>query len=126
MQLDNHSLTLLRKYQEAALHYMPWSDPERVVRAGHLSGSFTNKAERLGYKLLPADKLQYTKLVESADIIFETVVLKNLQEISREFAPFLLDVAAVHEQVEAPEKQANLFMKECEFATIGESWSIRR
>ena len=62
MQLGNHSLTLVRKYQKAALHFMPWSDRERVVRAGYLSGSFANNAERLGYKLLPADKFQYTKL----------------------------------------------------------------
>lgn len=114
-------MTLVRKYLGAALHFMPWSDPERVVRAGYLSGSFTNKTERLGYKLLSADKLQYTKLVEGADITLEKVVLKELQDISHEFAPFTLDVAAVHEQVEAPEKQPNLFMKECEFATIGES-----
>ena len=57
MQLGNHSLTLVCKYQEVALHFMPWSDPERVVRTGYLSSSFTNTVERLGYKLLPADKL---------------------------------------------------------------------
>ena len=126
MQLDNHSLTLVRKYQEAAIHFMPWRDRERVVRAGYLSGSFTNKAERLGYKLLPADKLQYTKLVEGADITYETVVLKELLGISHEFAPFLLDVVAVHEQVETPERQPILFMKEYKFATVGESWRFRR
>lgn len=126
MQLGNHSLALVRKYQEAAIHFMPWRERERVVRAGYMSGDFTNKAERLGYKLLPADKLQYTKLVEGADNIFETVVLKELQGISHEFAPFLLDVVAVHGYVEAPERQPILFMKEYEFATIGDSWRFRR
>jgi len=105
MQLGNHSLTLVCKYQEAALHFMPWSNRKRVVRAGYLSGGFTNKAERLGFKMHPADKLQYTKLVEGADITFETVVLKELQGIYREFTPFLLDVLAVHEHVEVPERQ---------------------
>ena len=104
MQLGNHSLTLLRKYQEAAIHFIPWRERERVVRAGHMSGDFTNKAERLEFNLLPADKLQHTKLVEGADIIFETVVLKELQGISHEFAPFVLDVVALHGQVEATER----------------------
>ena len=92
MQLGNHSLTLVRRYQEAAIHFLPWRERERVVRAGYMSVDFTNNAERLGYKLLPANKLQHTKLVEGADIIFETVVLKELQGISHELAPFLLDV----------------------------------
>ncbi len=126
MQLGNHSLTLLRKYQEAAMHFMPWSERERVVRAGYMSGQFTNKAERLEYKLIPAEKLQHTKLVESADITFETRVLKELPGISHEFAPFVLDVVAVHGQVEASKRQPILFMKEYEFATIGESWKFRR
>ena len=62
MQLGNHSLTLLRKYQEAAIHFMPWSDRERVVRAGYMSGDFTNKAERLGYQLLPAQRSDFTEI----------------------------------------------------------------
>lgn len=126
MQLGNHSLTLLRKYQEAAIHFMPWRERERVVRAGYMSGDFTNKAERLGYILLPADKLQHTKLVEGADIVFETIVLKELPGISHEFAPFVLNVVAVHGQVEATERQPILFMKEYEFATTGEGWKFRR
>jgi flavin reductase (DIM6/NTAB) family NADH-FMN oxidoreductase RutF len=126
IQLGNHSLTLLRKYQEAALHFMPWRERERVVRAGYLSGEFTNKVERLGFKLLPADKLQHTKLVEGADIVFETIVLKELPGISHEFAPIVMDVVAVHGQVEASERQPILFMKEYEFATIGEGWRFRR
>jgi flavin reductase (DIM6/NTAB) family NADH-FMN oxidoreductase RutF len=74
MQLGNYTLTLLRKYQEAAIHFMPWRDRERVVRAGYMSGSFTNKAERLGFKLYPAEKMENTKLVQGADFVFETMV----------------------------------------------------
>jgi len=126
MQLGNHSLTLLRKHQEAAIHFMPWSERERVVRAGYMSGSFTNKAERLGYKLLPAKKLQNTRLVEGADCIFETVVFKEIPGISHEFAPFVLDVVAFHGNVEAAERQSILFLKEYQFATTSEQWRFRR
>ena len=126
MQLGNHSLTLLRKYQEAAIHFMPWNDRERVVRAGYMSGSFTNKAERLGYKLLPAKILQSTRLVEGADCIFETVVFQELPGISHEFAPFVLDVVAFHGNVEAADRQAILFLKEYQFATTSEQWRFQR
>lgn len=126
MQLGNHSLTLLRKYQEAAVHFMPWSDRERVVRAGYMSGGFTNKAERLGYQLLPAQALKATKLVEGAEAIFETVVFKELQGISHEFAPFVMDVVAFHGQVDGDNQQPILFMKEYHFATTQEKWRFQR
>ena len=126
MQLGNHSLTLLRKHQEAALHFMPWSDRERVVRAGYMSGNFTNKAERLGYTLVAAEKLQATRLIEGADAVFETVVFQELPGISHEFAPFVLNVVAFHGQVDAAERQPILFMKEYHFATTDEKWRFRR
>ena len=72
MQLGNHSLSLLRKYREAAIHFMPWRERERVFRAGYMSGDFSNKAERLGFKLIAAEKLQHTMLVKGADVVFET------------------------------------------------------
>jgi len=126
MQLGNHSLTLLRKFQEAAIHFMPWSDRERVVRSGYMSGDFTNKVERLGFNLIPAEKLQHTKLVEGADIVFETKLFQELLGISHEFAPFVMDAVALHGHVESMDRQPILFMKEYEFATIGEGWRFRR
>lgn len=126
MQLGNYSLTLLRKFKEAAMHFMPWSDRERVIRAGYMSGNFTNKAERLGFKLLPAEKLQHTKLVEGADMVFETLVNQELPGISNEFSPFVLDVVAMHGEVETLDRKPILFMKEYEFSTIGEGWRFRR
>lgn len=126
MQLGNHSLTLLRKYQEAGINFMSWQDRERVVRAGYMSGDFTNKAERLGFTLISADKLEHTKLVEGADIAFETTVLKEISGISHEFAPFVLDVVAVHGEMDASERNPILFLKEYEFATTGEAWRFRR
>ena len=126
MQLGNRSLTLLRKHKEAALHFMPWSDRERVVRVGYMSAEFTNKAERLGYSLAPAEKLQATKLVEGADAVFETVVFQELSGISHEFAPFVLDVVAFHGHLDAAESQPILFMKEYHFATTDENWRFQR
>lgn len=126
MQLGNYSLTLIRKYQEAALHFMPWRDRDRVVRAGYMSGDFTNKADRLSFNLLPAEKLQHTKIVEGADIVFETTLFKEIPGISREFAPFVMDVVAMHGEVESMQRQPILFMKEYEFSTVGESWRFRR
>ena len=126
MQLGNHSLALLRKHQEAAIHFMPWSDRERVVRAGYMSGGFTNKAERLGYTLVAAEILQATRLIEGADAIFETVVFQELKGISHEFAPFVLDVVAFHGEVDAAERQPILFAKEYHFATTDEQWRFQR
>ena len=126
MQLGNHSLTLLRKHQEAAIHFMPWSDRERVVRAGYMSGDFTNKAERLGYTLVAAEKLQATRLIVDADAVFETKVFQEVPGISHEFAPFVLEVVAFHGKVDAAERQPILFTKEYHFATTGEQWRFRR
>jgi flavin reductase (DIM6/NTAB) family NADH-FMN oxidoreductase RutF len=126
MQLGNHSLTLLRKFQEAALHFMPWKDRESVVRAGYMSGNFTNKAERLGFTLIPAQELQHTKLVAGADIVFETKLFQELPGISHEFAPFVMDVVAMQGDLEPTHRQPILFMREYEFSTTGEGWRFQR
>ena len=86
MQLGNHSLGLLRKYQEAALHFFPWKDREWIVNSGDISGRDGSKAERLEINLLPTEKLQHTKLVEGFDSAYETVVFQELQGLSAEFA----------------------------------------
>lgn len=126
MQLGNHSLTLLRKYLEAAIHFMPWRDRERVVRAGYMSGDFSNKAEKLGFSLIPAEQLEHTKLVEGADVVYETKVLKEIPDISHEFAPFILDVVVVHTKTEPSKRSPILFMKEKEFVTTGDWWRFHR
>lgn len=126
MQLGNYSLTLIRKFQEAAIHFMPWEVREEVVRAGYLSGEFTNKAMRLGLKLIPAEKLTHTKLVEGADFVFETKLFKELPGISHEFATFVMDVVAVHGEGESIDRKPILFMKEYEFNTIGDGWRFLR
>lgn len=126
MGVGNHSLLLLKKYREAALHFMPWSERERVARAGHLSGRDVNKAEALGYTLKPATRLKHTRLIEGADLIFETVVFRELMGLSTEFLPFVLDVVAVHGTCKPQERQPILFLSDEDFATLGERWEYRK
>lgn len=47
MSVSNYTLTLLRKYREAVLHFFPWRMREMVVRAGHMTGRESNKKEIL-------------------------------------------------------------------------------
>lgn len=125
MGVGNHSLTLLKKHKEAALHLMPWSERERVARAGHLSGRDVNKAAELGFKLLPAEKLKVTKLVEGAESVFETVLHMELMNLSREFALFVLDVVTTHGMSKPDIRQPILFLSQDDFTTLGERWEYR-
>lgn len=123
MGVGNYSLGLLENYQEAALHFMPWSDRQRVVQAGWISGRDVDKAERLGFKLRPAEKLQHTKLVEGADTIFELIVHSTVPDISREFVPFIMDVIAVHGSAH---RDPILFLSRKDFANMGERWRFQK
>jgi flavin reductase (DIM6/NTAB) family NADH-FMN oxidoreductase RutF len=122
MEAGNHSLILLKKYKEAALHFMPWSERERVIRAGYLSGRDVNKAKRLRFGLKPAEALQHTKLVVGADNVFEMVVLQGLKGLSREFVPYVMDVVAVHGDKHMVDRKPILFLSDKDFATLGENW----
>lgn len=124
--VGNHSLVLLKKYKEAALHFMPWSERERVVRAGYLSGRDVNKAELLGFKLTPAEVLEHTRLVEGADSSLEMVVYRELMHVSTEFLPFIMDVVAVHGHINPIERDPILFLSEDHFASLGERWEYER
>jgi flavin reductase (DIM6/NTAB) family NADH-FMN oxidoreductase RutF len=126
MGVGNHSWLLLKKYKEAAMHFMPWDERERVVQAGFISGRDMNKAERLGFNLKPAEKLQHTKLVEGADNIFEMVVHSELKNLSREFTPFVMDVVSVHGAAKPLDRQPILFLSEEDFATMGDRWEYQR
>jgi flavin reductase (DIM6/NTAB) family NADH-FMN oxidoreductase RutF len=126
MQLGNYSLQLIRKYQEAALHFFPWKDRERIVKAGYISGRDGSKAERLGYNLVPADQIQNTKLVEGFDSAYELVVNQELKGLSSEFAIFVLDVVATHGKITPMRREPIFFMSLKDFATIGEKWKMPR
>jgi flavin reductase (DIM6/NTAB) family NADH-FMN oxidoreductase RutF len=123
MGVGNHSLSLLKKYREAALHFMPWSQREKVVRAGWVSGRDANKAEKLGFSLCPAERLQHTQIVEGADTVYEMVVYTELPDLSTEFVPYVLDVISVHGSAH---REPILFMSRKDFATIGEKWRYQK
>lgn len=123
MQVGNHSLGLLRKYKEAALHFFPWSERERVVKAGYMSGRSVNKAQLLGFELIPAQKLRHTRLVAGAECIFETVFNRELMNISHEFAPCVMDVIATHGEIKPVQRQPILYLSLEDFATLGETWT---
>ena len=126
MQLGNHSLGLLRKYREAALHFMPWSDRERVVQAGYISASDENKVERLGFTLKPAVKLEHTRLVEGADSVYETVIHSELEGLSTEFALFVMNVVHTHGGKLPAQRKPIFYYSLKDFGTAGESWKYRR
>ncbi len=126
MQLGNYSLDLLRKHQEAGLHFFPWSDRARVVKAGHISGRDGSKAERLGFNLIPAKKLTTTRLVAGFDSAYETVVHSELKGLSREFAIFILDVVDRHGKKLPAKRDPIFFLSLKDFATVGERWKAPR
>lgn len=82
-----------------------------------------NKAERLGFALSPAEKLQHTKLVEGADSVFELTLFQELPDISREFLPIVMDVVAIHG---AKHRDPILFLSRKDFATIGDRWRFQK
>lgn len=126
MGVGNHSLTLLKKYQEAALHFMPWTDKERVVRAGYISGRDMNKAKELGFTLRPAEKLQHTSLIDGADTIYETVLHQELPDLSTEFVLCVMNVVTAHGKKRPIQRQPIFYLSGDDFATTGENWRHKR
>lgn len=126
MGVGNHSLTLIKKHQEAALHFMPWADKERVVRAGFISGRDVNKAEELGFTLHPAEKLQHTRLIHGADTIYETVLHAELPNLSTEFVLYVMNVVAAHGKKRPIQRQPIFFLSGDDYATTGENWRHKR
>jgi flavin reductase (DIM6/NTAB) family NADH-FMN oxidoreductase RutF len=126
MGVGNHSLTLLKKHKEAALHFFPWSERAWIVRAGHLSGRDVNKAELLGRTLEPAQKLTATRLVSGYEAVFELVVNRELTMLSREFALFIMDCVASAGTLEPQQRQPILFLSQEDFATVGERWEYTK
>jgi flavin reductase (DIM6/NTAB) family NADH-FMN oxidoreductase RutF len=124
MGVGNHSLSLLKKHKEACLHFLPWSERQKVVHAGHISGRTVDKASLLGFTLLPAAKLQITRLVQGADAAFELVVNRELPpNLSREFALFIMDVVHTHGTLDPTQRQPLLYLSDEDFATLSdERW----
>lgn len=97
-----------------------------MVKAGNISGRDGSKAERLGVTLRPAEKLGTTKLVDGFDSAYETVVYKELEGLSAEFAIFELDVIATHEVIKPVRREPITFLSLKDFATLGEKWRVPR
>jgi flavin reductase (DIM6/NTAB) family NADH-FMN oxidoreductase RutF len=125
VQLGNYSLGLIRETGEVALHFMPWSEREQVAKAGHISGRDGPKAPRLGFDLIPAQKLEQTKLVAGADLVYECLVLKELEEFSHEFALFILDVIETRGNVNPMRRDPILYLSQKDFARLGEKYRYR-
>lgn len=122
MQTGNYTLKLLREHKEAALHFFPWEDREWIDHAGRISGETHNKAEELGRTLIQAEKLATTKLIQGADIVFETTLSEELEGLSGTFALFVMDVLHVHGH-KPPKKRKPVFYQSVkDFATTGETW----
>ena len=125
MQLGNYTLELLREHREAALHFMPWSERESVAKAGHISGRDGPKAPRLGFDLIPAQKLAHTRLVQGADLVYECLVLQELEGLSKEFALFVLDVVASGGSSNPLRRDPILYLSQKDFAALGEKYRYR-
>lgn len=116
----NFSLELVRQYGEAALHFFPYAERERIVRAGYMSGRRRSKAARLGFDLIPATRLAATRIVPSADAIFEMTVRQELVDTDGDHAPFIFDVVHVHRGKRPATGSPLLSLGYRDFATLGE------
>jgi flavin reductase (DIM6/NTAB) family NADH-FMN oxidoreductase RutF len=125
MDRKNHTLSLLREHREAVLNFLPWTERERLVRAGYLTGRKGKKAERLGVRLTPAQQLKHTGVVEGAYTAFEVMVVAELQEPNGDHVPFVCDVVHVHRQRRPALGEPILFLGYRDFATLGERWRFR-
>jgi len=80
----------------------------------------------LGFKLLPTKKLQYTKLVDGADGIFEMVMYKELDGLSREFAIYVFDIIVTHGKYRSVDRQPIMYLSLKDFATLSETWKYQK
>jgi flavin reductase (DIM6/NTAB) family NADH-FMN oxidoreductase RutF len=125
MDRKNHTLSLLREHGEAVLNFLPWTERERVVRAGYMTGRRGRKAERLGFRCTPAQQLKHTGVVDGVYTAFELMVVSELEEPSGDHVPFVCDVVHVHRRRRAATGDPILFLGYRDFATLGERWRFR-
>lgn len=126
LERSNHSLKLLREYGEAALHFMPWEDRQKVVRAGYVSGKDIDKNAELGFDRFPAEVLEHTRLVKGAEVIYETRMLQEIEDISGQFDMFVMDVVYAHEGLEPTKRTPILYLSQKDFAALGERWKFKK
>ncbi len=123
----NHTLGLIRKIGEVGLHFFGLERLEWIVRSGNISGRDIKKAERFNLQLLPADKMETTRLVSGYENAYECKILTELKGISMDHAQFVLDVLLVHESTPAEKRNPILFFGQKNFMKMGkEQWSFRK
>jgi hypothetical protein len=98
----------------------PWTECERVVRAGYLTGRRGGKAERLGLRLRPARRLKHTEVVEEAYVAFELVIVPKFEEPTDDHVSSVCDVGHVHQQRQPATGGPILCLDLRDFATLGE------
>jgi hypothetical protein len=69
--------------------------------------------------------LQNTKLVAGADGIFEMVLFKELDGLSREFAIYVFDIIATHWKFRPADRQPIMYLSLKDFATLNETWKYQ-
>ena len=123
----NHTLGLIRKIGEVGVHFFGWEHREWIVRAGYISGRDVKKAERLNIQLLPAEKMETTRLLSGYENAYECKVLTEIKNISVDHTQFVLDVIAAHETTLAEKRNPILFFSQKNFTTVGkEQWLFRK
>ncbi len=115
----NFSLELLRREREAVLHYFPFAERERVVRAGYLSGRRGGKAKRLGFELGPAQVVTRAPLVAGATCAFELRLERELEAPEGDHVLFLFDCVHVHRGSRPAQGEPLLFLGYRDFSTLG-------
>lgn len=121
----NYSLELLRRDGEAVLHYFPFAERERVVRAGYVSGRRGNKAKRLGFDLGPAHVVTRACLIAGATCAFELRVQRELEGDEGDHVLFLFDCVHVHRGSRPAQGEPLLFLGYRDFSTLGERTRFR-
>jgi flavin reductase (DIM6/NTAB) family NADH-FMN oxidoreductase RutF len=121
----NHSLELLRQHREAVLHFFPFEQRERVIRAGYSSGRRVNKTARLGFRVRPAEKVRDTVVIEDAEAAFELANALEIEEPAGDHVPFIFDVAHVHRLRRPATGQPLLFLGYRDYATLGDRARFR-
>ncbi len=121
----NYSLELIRQNREAALHFFPFAEREWVVRAGYMSGRHRDKAARLKVALVPAVRLQATRLLAGAEATFEMVLREELAADDADHAAFVFDVVHTHRGKRPATGAPLLFLGYRDFASLGERWRFR-
>ncbi|MFN4070211.1 MAG: flavin reductase family protein [Thermus caldifontis] len=122
MDRKNHTLSLLRELEEAALSFLPWEEREWVVRSGYLSGRRVRKADRLGVALRKARRLERTWVPEKALAVYEMKVQE--WPLEGDHALFLGNVVYVEGSPKAKGRPI-LFLGFRDYATTGETWRFR-